>query len=204
MKDEESDISGSATRLRHIGLFLSLALSTCGCSALMIVSALVPSPEQQSWTIDAGHSLKYPRSGGLDFYGAGYICGGDSIHFSSVFLGGWDMMGPPLVPLIPVPVGSRDTLFLTIDVSNGRRDSTFQSPNIALKVSSTSQIYLPSRVHSLGRSRWMYKFDLRAGNLSEFEVEFLTSFNGCTVETLHYRRERQSRYVPFLIPVGGV
>src|SRR5437899_1727503 len=108
---------------RTIGCIFILMFLHCGCATLTSMSAFVPAGNNNSWKVDSSHSYKYPPSGGMDFYHSEYVCGNDTLHAGVIFLGGWHMMGPPLIPLIPGPVPGEDSIFIYIYASTGDKHS---------------------------------------------------------------------------------
>src|SRR6266481_1742534 len=192
MKDDSMRMSALRPFWESITFVCVLSVLAWGCSSLMTVSAFVPQSKGRSWTIDSTYPFRYPRSGGIDFYSCKFICGIDSLQLDVVFLGGWTFWGPPVVPLVPVPVGSQDALSLNIWVTANDGDSTRRPPNIALRVLQTGESQKPSRVESWGRSRpfhhvnghdsgWSYRFEVRLQDLSDFQIEFLDPYLGCQV-----------------------
>lgn len=153
-----------------------------------------------------------------------YKCEMFSMRMRTIDRGTWSMVGPPLIPILPLGLFSRSdskTLYFDIEVTNFVDSIKIDFPTLAIIIDSSSKINFPidsflvqqdfERIREEGLYHWdfkfgalnyMYKFNMDGYADKSIDIVFLKPYLDCNIPTLKYVVQSVTKYQPFIIPSG--
>ena len=136
-----------------------------------------------------------------------YVCQSDSGSFLMHFNGrtSFRMVGPPYIPLIPIPMGSSKRIYVFV---SPKYDSIYHfpdSPEFALRQKGSTVLINPVRTDTSGNRlkpcSYRFLFDIGEYSPDTLEVVFLQKYLGCDLPSVTFIATKKTEYKPFVIPV---
>ena len=192
------------------------ALIMQGCAVGGIRKGLVPQCPEGQWT-------RLPQESS---YRCEYVCEDNTVQLRYVPLDTVGFIGPPLLPLIPVPVSEPKKLLFDIHLINKKGVLPSEPLSVQVKLPSTTQPCTPVNVVDLQKNMnvmkeegmyhvdvlmggrgslfrtYLYKFDIERKDITNFELIFQSDFNGCSIPPIRYEIKSKPAYKPLVAPGG--
>jgi hypothetical protein len=160
-------------------------------------------------------------------YKCEYKCRDDNILVRSFPVNTTGLIGPPLLPIIPLHIKRQTRLLFDIR-SEGIDEKLPEAPfDIVVRLPNDQKAYAPIKVVDLLKKSdvireerlfhiefplcsspdkacrsYLYIFDIKSANIESFDIIFSSDFMGCFVPKMHYKKTKKSGYHP-LVPPGG-
>ncbi len=193
---------------------------------MAVISSLIGSCSVARW--DSYISPQCSESGWTEIeksvYKCEYKCGDDKILVRGFPVSTTGLIGPPLLPIIPLHI-KRQTKLVFFIRTEGIDEKLSERPfDIVVRLPNDQKVYAPIRVADLLKNldameeerlfqielplcsgpdkpcrSYLYKFDIESANIESFDIIFSSEFMGCSVPKMHYKKTKKSGYHPLVL-----